>query len=104
MALGVEVFCRRMMAGGTWRRSLQDPLLVAAVVVLGVAWAGIILTMALAWGARWLEVPVGGDINGFTISVDVGGGNALGFALVLFVLARVFRHGNRLQDDVEGTV
>lgn len=185
MDLGLDMFRKQMPSGETWRRSLQDPLLVAAVVVLVVALVGIALTMAAAlaalvltmttaspmglpfsdpawgqvtslifalvalaviaggignvlnivasvaernafdpanagrierlgwrvvelgvigWLARWLDVPVGGNIAGFDISVDLGGGNVLAFALVLFVLARVFRHGNRLQTEVEGTV
>lgn len=59
---------------------------------------------AVGWIARWLHIPVGGTINGFDISVDLGGGNALAFALILFVLARVFRQGNRMREDLEGTV
>lgn len=185
MDLVLNMFRKGGLSGETWRTRLQDPLLVAAVVVLVIALVGIVLTMAAAlfglvttmttspplghafsdpawdpvaamilalvalsviaggiahvlsivatvadrnpfdpanagrierlgwrvielqvigWIARWLDVPVGGHIAGFDISVDVGSGNALAFALVLFVLARVFRHGNRLQDDVEGTV
>ncbi|MCJ2188746.1 DUF2975 domain-containing protein [Novosphingobium beihaiensis] len=185
MTLGLSFLFERTPSGETWCRSLQDPLLVAAVVVLvaaligvgvtmAAAFAGLVVTMttaspighalsdpawdpvaamifalvalsviaggignvlqivasvaarnpferanarrierlgwrvaelwAIGWIARWLDVPVGGTINGFDISVDLGGGNTLAFALVLFVLARVFRHGNRLQDEVEGTV
>ncbi|MEJ2411018.1 MAG: DUF2975 domain-containing protein [Novosphingobium sp.] len=185
MTLGLNFLFERAPSGETWRRSLQDPLLVTAVVVLvtaligvavtmAAAFAGLVVTMttdspvgralsdpawdpvaamilalvalsviaggignvlqivasvaarnpferanagrierlgwrvaelwAIGWIARWLDVPVGGAINGFDISVDLGGGNTLAFALVLFVLARVFRHGNRLQDEVEGTV
>ncbi|WP_067734693.1 DUF2975 domain-containing protein [Novosphingobium naphthalenivorans] len=185
MTFGLKMLFERAPSGETWRRSLQDPLLVAAVVVLVTALAGVALTMGAAliglvvtmttqppvghalsdpmwdpvagmilalvalsviaggignvlnivasvaarnpfdranagrierlgwrlaelwgigWIARWLDVPVGGSVNGFDISVDLGGGNTLAFALVLFVLARVFRHGNRLQDEVEGTV
>jgi hypothetical protein len=57
----------------------------------------------IGWLARWLDVSIGGDINGFDISVSIGANN-IAFALVLFVLARIFRHGNRLESDVEGTV
>lgn len=57
----------------------------------------------LGWIARWLEMPIGGSFNGFELSVGTGNNN-LAFALVLFVLARVFRHGNRLETEVEGTV
>jgi hypothetical protein len=66
------------------------------------AWRLIELAL-LGWIAGWLGLPIGGSANGFHIAVDMGGNN-IAFALVLFVLARVFRHGNRLQDEVEGTV
>lgn len=64
----------------------------------------VIELFAIGWFSALIDAPVGGDINGFDISLDTGGGNALAFALVLFVLARVFRHGNRLTRDLEGTV
>lgn len=54
--------------------------------------------------AAWLGTPVGGDFHGFTVAVDFGGGHALAFALVLFILARVFHHGDRLNQEMEGTV
>ena len=185
MTFGLKILFERTPSGETWRRSLQDPLLVAAVVVLVAALAGVAVTMAMTfvglaatmttaspighalsdpvwdpvaamilalvalsviaggignvlnivasvaarnpfepanagrierlgwrvaelwaigWIARWLDVPVGGTVNGFDVSADLGGGNTLAFALVLFILARVFRHGNHLQDEVEGTV
>jgi hypothetical protein len=58
----------------------------------------------IGWVAAGLEVPIGGRFEGFDIDVSLEGGNALAFALVLFVLARVFRHGNRIARDLEGTV
>ena len=62
-------------------------------------WAAVI-----GWIAGRLEVPIGSTFRGFDVSVSLSGSNALAFALVLFVLARVFRHGNRLAQDLEGTV
>ncbi|HUD29337.1 MAG TPA: DUF2975 domain-containing protein [Novosphingobium sp.] len=58
----------------------------------------------IGWVAASLEVPVGGTVAGHHVAVELQGGNALAFALVLFVLARVFRHGNRMAQDLEGTV
>ena len=58
----------------------------------------------IGWIAGRLEVPIGSTFRGFDVSVSLSGSNALAFALVLFVLARVFRHGNRLAQDLEGTV
>lgn len=66
------------------------------------AWRVIELAV-IGWIAARLGLEVGGTVNGFAIGLG-GGGNALAFALVLFVLARVFRQGNRLADEVEGTV
>ena len=59
---------------------------------------------ALGLAGRWLDVRIGGTVNGFQIGADAGIGNAVVFALLLFVLARVFRQGQALQRDVEGTV
>ncbi|WP_260925555.1 hypothetical protein [Novosphingobium sp. 9] len=59
---------------------------------------------AIQFFAGLVGLPIGGTVAGFAVSVDFGGGNTLAFALVLFVLARVFRHGHALEQDVEGTV
>lgn len=57
-------------------------------------------------GCNLVLVPVVGAIaerigegNGVDVSLD-----SLVLALVLFILARVFRHGTALRDDLEGTV
>ncbi len=57
-------------------------------------------------GCNLVLVPVVGVIaerigegNGVDVSLD-----SLVLALVLFILARVFRHGTALRDDLEGTV
>ena len=51
MDLGLNMFRKQMPSGETWRRSLQDPLLMVAVVVLVIALVGIALTMAKASNA-----------------------------------------------------
>lgn len=66
------------------------------------AWR-LVQLQGMALIARWAHVGIGGDVNGFDISIGFSG-NTIVFALILFVLARVFRHGNRLQDEIEGTV
>ena len=55
MDLGLNMFRKQMPSGETWRRSLQDPLLVVAVVVLVIALVGIALTMAAS--IQLLESP-----------------------------------------------
>lgn len=45
---------------------------------------------------------ISGSINGVEIGVDLPG--SIGFALLLFILARVFRRGAAMQDDLAGTV
>ena len=54
----------------------------------------------LAAVMRW---PLGGDINGFDITVrpSLGG---IAMVLLLFILARVFRRGAIMRDDLEGTI
>ena len=45
------------------------------------------------------------DAKGIHIEHDVGiSGGAIVLILVLFILARVFRHGTAMRDDLEGTV
>lgn len=40
-----------------------------------------------------------------SLDIDFGGGSSgLALALVLFILARVFRHGAAMREDLEGTV
>jgi hypothetical protein len=50
-----------------------------------------------------IEVPVGGDINGFDIGFGLSPAG-VAFVLLLFILARVFRQGAAMRDDLEGTV
>lgn len=53
--------------------------------------------------AGLLGRPIAGDINGFDVGVSLSPGG-LAVALLLFVLARVFRQGAAMQTDLEGTV
>lgn len=51
----------------------------------------------------WIGVPIGGDINGFDIGASFSPGG-IAVVLLLFILARVFRQGASMRDDLEGTV
>ena len=66
-----------------------------------IAWNTIGLAI-LGAVARMVGSGIEGDVNGFEIGVDLP--TSIGFALLLFVLARVFRHGAAMRDDLEGTV
>ena len=68
-------------------------------------WIGgaVIGLMALGFFARMIGVVVRGDINGFPLSIDPAPGG-VAIALLLFILARVFRKGAEMQTDLEGTV
>lgn len=50
-----------------------------------------------------LDLPVGGDINGFAVG-GAPSANGLLLTLLLFVLARAFRRGAALHRDVEATI
>lgn len=43
-----------------------------------------------------------GTVNGFEIGVDLP--SSIGFALLLFILARVFRQGAAMRDELEATI
>ena len=47
--------------------------------------------------------PIGGDINGFDIGLKLSPGG-VAVVLLLFILARVFRQGAAMRNDLEGTV
>lgn len=53
--------------------------------------------------AALLGSPIGGDINGFDIGIDLSPGG-IAVVLLLFILARVFRQGAMMRDDLQGTV
>lgn len=68
-------------------------------------WIGgaVVGLMALGFFANTIGVEVRGDINGFPLSIDPAPGG-VAIALLLFILARVFRKGAEMQGDLEGTV
>lgn len=68
-------------------------------------WIGgaVIGLMALGFLARSIGVAMRGDINGFPLSIDPAPGG-VAIALLLFILARVFRKGAEMQGDLDGTV
>ena len=53
--------------------------------------------------AALIGLPVGGDINGFGIHLKLSPGG-VAVVLLLFILARVFRQGAAMRDDLDGTV
>ena len=65
--------------------------------------AAVIGLMALGFVARLIGAEVRGDINGFPLSIDPAPGG-VAVALLLFILARVFRRGAEMQGELEGTV
>lgn len=67
-----------------------------------VAW-NVIHLQLLGLAARLSGVDISGDISGFEIGLDLSPGG-IAFALLLFILARVFRQGAAMRADLEGTV
>ncbi len=63
---------------------------------------GNVLAFFLGIYGAWLATVLPADEK-FNLSFDFGAGGPL-LILVLFVLARVFRHGTALRADLEGTV
>jgi len=53
--------------------------------------------------AALLGLQIGGDINGFDIGLKLSPGG-MAVVLLLFILARVFRQGAVMRDDLQGTV
>lgn len=55
--------------------------------------------------ALWLEGVIGDSDSNIDVSSDFGlSFEGILLALILFILARVFRHGTAMRDDLEGTV
>ncbi|AKM08044.1 DUF2975 domain-containing protein [Pelagerythrobacter marensis] len=70
-----------------------------------VAVAGNILALFVAAAVTrvaTVAADMGDDVD-FNADIDFGGGGLL-LILVLFILARVFRHGAAMREDLEGTV
>ena len=53
--------------------------------------------------AFWAELPIRGDINGFDAALSLSPGG-IAIVLLLFILARVFRQGAAMREDLDGTV
>jgi hypothetical protein len=53
--------------------------------------------------ARIVRLPVGGEIAGFDLGVALSPAG-IAFVLLLFILARVFRQGAAMREELEGTV
>lgn len=81
--------------GDTFEGSNADRLENIANNVLGL--------QLLGWIATLVGAPIGGDINGFDIGLKLSPGG-VAVVLLLFILARVFRQGTIMRDDLEGTV
>jgi hypothetical protein len=67
---------------------------------IGIYLLGIAATLAAGLAAQWAEQFTDVEIKG-SLGLDVP---SILLILVLFILARVFRHGAALRDDLEGTV
>lgn len=66
--------------------------------------AGNILGLQLIGSLAALSgLQIGGDINGFDIGLKLSPGG-IAVVLMLFILARVFRQGGAMRDDLQGTV
>lgn len=66
--------------------------------------AGHLLAMQfVGFLGKLLGVPIGGDINGFEIGFTLSSGG-VAVVVLLFILARVFRIGAAMRDELEGTV
>ena len=80
-----------------------DPFVpINALRLQGAGWIAVavhVLGVPLSMTSRWLDQVFGRAHDGFEFSYF-----GLLLALVLFVLARVFREGTRLAEEVEGTV
>ena len=68
----------------------------------GIAW-GVLELQILGFVANLAGAPVRGDVNGMEIGFNLSPGG-IAFALLLFILARVFGQGARMAADLEGTV
>ncbi|MCB2079608.1 MAG: DUF2975 domain-containing protein [Novosphingobium sp.] len=60
-----------------------------------------VIGLPLAALGAWIAATVGEEPGTADVGVDFGG---LLLILTLFILARVFRHGTQLREDLEGTV
>lgn len=73
-----------------------------AVRLARMGWLALGVTLA-----GWLVMPLVSWLSAHFEEITLGGGTSLGgaaLAATLFILARVFRHGAAMRDDLEGTV
>ncbi|ATY32038.1 DUF2975 domain-containing protein [Sphingomonas psychrotolerans] len=86
---------RTVQDGDPFEPGNADRLARMGWLALGVTAAGWLLMPVVSWLSQHLE------------ELSVQGGSSLGglgLALTLFILARVFRHGAAMRDDLQGTV
>ncbi len=70
-----------------------------------VALAGQIAALPIGAVVAWIAVQVGDQVENIHIDEEMGVSlSGLLLILVLFILARVFRHGAAMREDLEGTV
>lgn len=62
-----------------------------------------ITAFIVALQAAWLEAFETKELSSFDLEFDLGVGGIL-LVLTLFILARVFKHGAAMREDLEGTV
>lgn len=77
-----------------------DPVNATRLARMG--WLALAITLA-----GWLLLPFVSWLSSHFEEINVGGGSSLGgaaLAATLFILARVFRHGAAMRDDLAGTV
>lgn len=86
-------------AGDPFRPANADLLNRMGWTVLG----AYITALLIALQAAWLEQFDPLDSMDTDVTVDLGAGGLL-LMLTLFILARVFRHGAAMREDLEGTV
>jgi len=83
-----------------------DPFVpINSVRLTRMAWlalAGQVWAVALGLYGAWMVAQLDG-LTDADLDIGIDGGGIL-LILVLFVLARVFRHGTQLREDVEGVV
>lgn len=68
----------------------------------GIAW-GVVELQILGFVASLAGAPIRGNVNGLELGFDLSPGG-VAFALLLFILARVFGQGARMAADLDGTV
>lgn len=106
VALGLTFFFIRHLRRIVMTVSDGDPFVpVNATRLVSMAWLALgvwVVGIPIRAIATWVEVI--GEGSGVNVSVGEDGSMSLALVLTLFVLARVFRMGSRMREDLEGTV